>query len=112
MALQVNVQGIVPFLLHFYSFLGLQNCLEVARKHALRIFVPSSIAAFGPTTPKNQTPDLTIMRPSTIYGVTKVNYIFFFIFCKVYTELLGEYYFTKFGVDFRSLRLLCFPFEV
>eukprot|EP01089_Gocevia_fonbrunei_P017750 TRINITY_DN5848_c0_g1_i3.p1 TRINITY_DN5848_c0_g1~~TRINITY_DN5848_c0_g1_i3.p1 ORF type:complete len:217 (+),score=41.64 TRINITY_DN5848_c0_g1_i3:418-1068(+) len=67
--------------------------LELAHKHNLRLFAPSSIAAFGPTTPQDQTPDLTIMRPTTIYGVTKV-----------YLELLGEYYNQKYNVDFRSLR--------
>lgn len=58
LAMKVNVQG-------------LQNVLEVARKYDLKVFVPSSIAAFGPTTPRDNTPDLTIMRPTTIYGVTK-----------------------------------------
>jgi len=72
---------------------GLHNALEAAKTHNLRIFAPSSIAAFGPTTPRDSTPNLTIMRPSTIYGVTKV-----------YLELLGSYYAQKYGVDFRSLR--------
>eukprot|EP01114_Cavostelium_apophysatum_P016751 TRINITY_DN4826_c0_g1_i2.p1 TRINITY_DN4826_c0_g1~~TRINITY_DN4826_c0_g1_i2.p1 ORF type:complete len:228 (-),score=45.60 TRINITY_DN4826_c0_g1_i2:50-733(-) len=67
--------------------------MEAARWHNLRIFAPSSIAAFGPSTPKDNTPNLTYMKPTTIYGVTKV-----------YLELLGQYYCDKFGVDFRSLR--------
>ncbi|CAJ0582096.1 unnamed protein product, partial [Mesorhabditis spiculigera] len=67
--------------------------LEVARKHRLKVFIPSTIGAFGPTTPLDLTPDITIQRPRTIYGVTKV-----------YNELLGEYYAERFGVDFRCLR--------
>uniref|UniRef100_A0A0N4Z191 L-threonine 3-dehydrogenase, mitochondrial n=1 Tax=Parastrongyloides trichosuri TaxID=131310 RepID=A0A0N4Z191_PARTI len=73
--------------------LGVQNVLEVARTHKLQVFIPSTIGAFGPTSQLDNTPDLTIQRPRTIYGVTKV-----------YAELLGEYYYEKYGVDFRSLR--------
>ena len=73
--------------------LGTQNALSLACKHNLRILAPSTIAAFGPTSPRVNTPDLTIMRPTTMYGVTKVH-----------TELLGEYYALKCGLDFRSLR--------
>jgi len=72
---------------------GLHNALEISRKNNLRIFAPSSIAAFGPTTPKENTPDETILFPTTIYGVTKV-----------YLELLGTYYNNTLGVDFRSVR--------
>ncbi|KAJ2159340.1 hypothetical protein GGF46_003087 [Coemansia sp. RSA 552] len=72
---------------------GFQNVLELAKNHRLRILSPSTIGAFGPTTPKDMTPDLTVMRPNTIYGISKVH-----------MELLGEYYCQRYGVDFRSLR--------
>lgn len=72
---------------------GLHNVMELAKQYKLRIFVPSTIGAFGPDSPRNPTPDITIQRPRTIYGVSKVH-----------AELLGEYYFHKFGLDFRCLR--------
>ncbi|BAP86460.1 UDP-glucose 4-epimerase [Paucilactobacillus hokkaidonensis JCM 18461] len=72
---------------------GLYNALETARILNAKFFSPSSIGAFGPNTPKNNTPQDTIMRPTTMYGVTKVA-----------GELLEDYYFTKFGVDTRSVR--------
>ncbi|KMK75123.1 L-threonine 3-dehydrogenase [Alkalihalobacillus pseudalcaliphilus] len=72
---------------------GLVNALEVSRELDLQFFTPSSIGAFGPSTPKAQTPQDTIQQPTTMYGVNKVS-----------GELLCNYYFNKFGVDTRGLR--------
>jgi len=73
---------------------GLYNVLEVAREHGLtRVFCPSSIAAFGPETPRDQTPQETVLRPTTMYGLTKVA-----------GELLCNYYVRRFGVDVRGVR--------
>lgn len=73
---------------------GLRNVLEVARAGGQKVFWPSSIAVFGPSTPREGTPQQTVLEPDTIYGVTKVT-----------GELLCNYYFERFGVDVRSLRL-------
>jgi len=72
---------------------GLFNVLEVARELKCAVFTPSSIAAFGPSTPKDKTPQDTLQRPTTMYGVTKVA-----------GELLCDYYFLKYGVDTRGVR--------
>ena len=72
---------------------GLFNTLEVAREKQCAVFTPSSIGSFGPGTPKDITPQDTVQRPKTMYGVTKVS-----------GELLSDYYFTRFGVDTRSVR--------
>ncbi len=72
---------------------GLYKVLEVARQHDCKVFFPSSIGAFGPGTPKDNTPQDTIQRPTTMYGVTKVA-----------GELLCDYYSRRFGVDTRGLR--------
>ena len=72
---------------------GLKNVLDLAREYKLKVFWPSSIAAFGPTTPVDNTPQRTILEPTTIYGVTKVA-----------GELLCQYYFLKYGLDVRSVR--------
>lgn len=82
-----------PFLAWDINMHGLVNALEVAREFNLKFFAPSSIAAFGDSTPKDNTPQVTIQRPNTMYGVTKVS-----------AELLCDYYYTKFGVDTRGLR--------
>lgn len=85
LAMQVNIDA-------------LNNVFHVARtqsseKARIRLFVPSSISAFGPTTPRDMTPNETIQRPTTIYGVSKV-----------YAELMGSYFNSPTGIDFRSLR--------
>ena len=72
---------------------GLVNALEVAREVKCKFFTPSSIGAFGPSTPKDKTPQDTIQRPTTMYGVNKVA-----------GELLCDYYYKKFGVDTRGVR--------
>lgn len=72
---------------------GLFNVLEVARETKAAVFTPSSIAAFGPSTPPDFTPQDTLQRPTTMYGVTKVA-----------GELLCDYYFLKHGVDTRGVR--------
>ncbi len=73
---------------------GIHNILEVALEHEMtRIFIPSSIAAFGPGTPLDNTPQETILRPKTMYGVTKVA-----------GELLSDYYVKRFGLDIRGCR--------
>ena len=72
---------------------GLWNILEVARENGCAVFTPSSIGSFGPSTPHVNTPQDTIQRPRTMYGVTKVT-----------TELLSDYYHNKYGVDTRAVR--------
>ena len=73
---------------------GLYNVLEAARQTRCRVFFPSSIGAFGPSTPRDHTPQVTIQRPTTMYGVTKAS-----------GELLCDYYVGRFGLDVRGLRL-------
>ena len=72
---------------------GLLNILEIAREKGVAVFTPSSIGSFGPETPHVNTPQDTIQRPTSMYGVTKVA-----------TELLSNYYHSKYGVDTRSVR--------
>ena len=72
---------------------GLLNVLEVSREYRCAVFTPSSIGAFGASTPLDNTPQDTIQRPQTMYGITKVT-----------GELLSDYYFKRFGVDTRSVR--------
>lgn len=79
-AIQVNVAAV-------------NNVFELAMKHKLSCYIPSTIAVFGPTSPLDNCVDDCLVQPTTIYGVTKV-----------YLELLGSYYHNKHGVDFRSLR--------
>lgn len=72
---------------------ALMNSLTLAKEYKTALFTPSSIGAFGDSTPKDNTPQDTVMRPNTMYGV-----------CKVTGEMLSDYYFTRFGVDTRSVR--------
>ena len=73
---------------------GLYQVLEVSRQNGCALFLPSSIGSFGPTTPRDATPQDTVQRPTTMYGVTKVA-----------SELLCDYYSRRFGVDTRGLKL-------
>lgn len=72
---------------------GLINILEVAKAYNCSIFFPSSIAVFGPDSPKDKTPQDTITRPTSIYGISKIT-----------GELLCDYYHKKYGMDIRGLR--------
>ncbi|KAM6149635.1 L-threonine 3-dehydrogenase, mitochondrial-like [Erethizon dorsatum] len=107
---EVVVNNRITWLLHYSALLsavgeanvalaravnitGLHNVLDVAAEYNLRLFVPSTIGAFGPTSLRNRTPDLSVQRPRTIYGVSKVH-----------AELMGEYYYYRYGLDFRCLR--------
>jgi nucleoside-diphosphate-sugar epimerase len=83
-----------PQLAWHVNMSGLFNVLEVARIHSLKqVFNPSSIAVFGSSTPKDFTPQETMMNPTTIYGITKLA-----------GEFLGNYYYKKFGLDVRGIR--------
>ena len=83
-----------PWLALDVNMNGTYNVLEVARERRMkRLFIPSSIAAFGPETPRDDTPQETILKPKTMYGVTKVA-----------GELLCDYYFARFGLDVRGVR--------
>lgn len=80
---------------HAVNVNGLYNALEAAVSCGVaQVNIPSSIAAFGPDTPREHTPNDTLQRPNTLYGISKV-----------IGELLGNYYFEKFGLDARGLRL-------
>ena len=83
-----------PLLCWDVNINGMYNILELAREYEMkRVFVPSSIAVFGHETPKKNTPQDTVLKPKTMYGVTKVA-----------GELLGDYYFKRFGLDVRGIR--------
>lgn len=82
-----------PRLAWHVNMASLEAVLEVAREQGCAVFTPSSIGAFGPNTPKDPTPQDTLMRPTTMYGITKV--------CG---ELLCNYYYTRYGVDTRGVR--------
>lgn len=75
------------------NMVGLFNILDLAKDYGLKVFWPSSIAAFGPTTPRNETPQYTIMEPTSVYGISKLA-----------GERWCEYYHKRYGVDVRSIR--------
>lgn len=82
-----------PRLAWHVNMASLEAVLEVAREQGCAVFTPSSIGVFGPDTPKNPTPQDTVMRPATMYGITKVA-----------GELLCDYYHARYGVDARGVR--------
>jgi len=83
-----------PLLCWNVNINGFYNIIEIAHEYEMtRVFVPSSIAVFGPETPRVNTPQETVLKPKTMYGVTKVA-----------GELLGDYYFKRFGIDVRGIR--------
>jgi len=82
-----------PQLCYDVNLNGLYHVLEVAKDNGQRLFCPSSIAVFGHGTPLENTPQETVLKPTTIYGITKVA-----------GELLCDYYFHKYGVDVRGIR--------
>ncbi len=82
-----------PLLAWHVNMSSLEAVLEVARDQSCAVFTPSSIGVFGADTPKDPTPQDTVMRPTTMYGITKVS-----------GELLCEYYHARFGVDTRGVR--------
>ncbi|XP_070712284.1 L-threonine 3-dehydrogenase, mitochondrial-like, partial [Pempheris klunzingeri] len=82
-----------PVLAHQVNVYSIYPLLELAKEKNVKVFIPSTIGAFGPESPRAPTPDICIQRPKSIYGISKV-----------YTELIGEYFFLKHGVDFRCLR--------
>ncbi len=83
-----------PQVAYEINMTGTYNVLEIAREHKLsQVIIPSSMAAFGPDTPKENTPNETLMRPTTMYGINKVA-----------GELLANYYFQKYGLDVRGMR--------
>jgi len=83
-----------PFLTFNVNLLGTQNIYKAAKEFNLnKLFIPSTIGVYGPTTPKDMVPEDTVIRPVTMYGITKIS-----------GEMLGEYYSKKFGMDVRGLR--------
>lgn len=93
-AILSGVGELKPELAYSINMGGLHNVLQIAAEKKLQVFTPSSIAAFGDDTPKDMTPQDTLQRPTTMYGVTKVA-----------GELLCDYYHLRFGVDTRGVRL-------